>query len=77
MDGSVPNGNSLDQFADYFGVTVDELCGRELIRNKENPTVQMDSEVDARINDMWDQLTPQEREYFFSQIKDYLKMRGQ
>ena len=44
---------------------------------KENPTVQMDSEVDERINDMWGQLTPQEREYFFSQIKDYLKMRGQ
>lgn len=45
--------------------------------NGDPEPVQKTSAIDERINDMWGQLTPQEREYFFSQIKDYLKMRGQ
>ena len=76
-DGSVPHISSLNSFADYFSVPITLFLGEEVPENKENPTSQMTGEVDERINDMWDQLTPQEREYFFSQIKDYLKMRGQ
>ena len=34
------------KIAEYFGMTVDELYGREPLINEENPTVQMDSEVD-------------------------------
>ena len=76
--GTVPRDATVQKIADYFGVTTSYLRGeKEPEEQKENPTVQTDSEVDERINDMWDQLTPQEREYFFSQIKDYLKMRGQ
>ena len=70
-----PDNETLLRIGELFNVTVGYLLGAE--EPKENPTVQMDSEVDDRINDMWGQLTPQEREYFFSQIKDYLKMRGQ
>ena len=70
-----PDNETLLRIGELFNVTVGNLLGAE--EQKENPTVQMDSEVDERINDMWGQLTPQEREYFFSQIKDYLKMRGQ
>ena len=74
-DGNRPRDTTLRKLAAYFDVPLEYLkCEEE---QKENPTVQMDSEVDERINDMWGQLTPQEREYFFSQIKDYLKMRGQ
>lgn len=70
--GGITDTSAL-KLAEYLGVPIEALKEEQ----KENPTVQMDSEVDERINDMWGQLTPQEREYFFSQIKDYLKMRGQ
>lgn len=35
------------KIAEYFGITVDELYGREPLRNEENPTAQEGSEVDA------------------------------
>lgn len=76
--GSAPSDTTRFQLAAVFGLPENYFDDeKEPEEQKENPTVQMDSEVDERINDMWDQLTPQEREYFFSQIKDYLKMRGQ
>ena len=74
-DGSKPRKTTIRKLAEYFNVPYFYLSGEE--EQKENPTSQTADEVDERINDMWDQLTPQEREYFFSQIKDYLKMRGQ
>ena len=70
-----PDNETLLRIGELFNVTVGYLLGAE--EQKENPTSQKTGEVDERINDMWGQLTPQEREYFFSQIKDYLKMRGQ
>jgi transcriptional regulator with XRE-family HTH domain len=70
-----PDNETLLRIGELFNVTVGYLLGAE--EEKENPTSQKTGEVDERINDMWGQLTPQEREYFFSQIKDYLKMRGQ
>jgi transcriptional regulator with XRE-family HTH domain len=76
--GSAPSDTTRFQLAAVFGLPENYFDDeKEPEEQKENLTVQMDSEVDERINDMWGQLTPQEREYFFSQIKDYLKMRGQ
>lgn len=37
---------TAQKIAGYFGITVDELYGREPLINEENPTAQMDSEVD-------------------------------
>lgn len=70
--GGITDTSAL-KLAKYLGVPIEALKEEQ----KENPTATMDSEVDDRINSMWSQLTPQEREYFFSQIEDYLKLRGQ
>jgi transcriptional regulator with XRE-family HTH domain len=37
---------TAQKMAGYFGITVEELHGIETSQNKENPTVQMGSEVD-------------------------------
>ena len=39
---------TAQKIAGYFGITVDELYGREPLINEENPTVQTDSGVSDR-----------------------------
>lgn len=42
-NGSVPNGNTLQKLAEYFGVTVDYLLGNT--GKKEKPSVNEDEEL--------------------------------
>lgn len=43
-NGAIPNGSTLNKFAEYFNVSVSFLLGAE----SENPTVQTDSGVSDR-----------------------------
>ena len=41
-----PSAEVLEKMSVYFGMTIDEILGKELPEQKENPTSQMTGEVD-------------------------------
>ena len=72
-NGKDPSDVTITKLAEEFGVSFETLAGRK----KETPTIPSDGGVDERMNSVWDQLTESEKEYFFSQIDNFLKLRGQ
>lgn len=68
----VPGVRNLERLADYFGVTVDYLIGRE---QKEKPTPKTGRELDERdkkFMEMLLKLTPEQKESLFALIQSLL-----
>ena len=64
-----PRAENVKKVADYFGVSVDYLHGKE-----EKPSVNEDSVLDARIMELWAQLDDNAREDALKYI-EYLKAK--
>ena len=69
-NGKVPHHGTLLKIADYFGVSVDYLLGKQ-----EAPSVDEDAVLDARIAELWAQLDDDARADALKYI-EYLKARG-
>lgn len=60
------------KIAEYFGITVDELYGREPLQNKENPGIPKDTEVDpvrAELFNLIEDATAAERKYYLDILR--------
>ena len=74
-NGAIPNGSTLNKFAEYFNVSVSYLLGAE----SENPTVQTDSEVDPitmELLSMVNNATDDERQVMLEMLRLLKAQRG-
>ena len=60
--GSQPDNASLLQLADYFGVTVDFLLGREDEKAKKEVAALSDDDLDYQIIKLLSELSPQKQQ---------------
>lgn len=68
----IPNGASLEKAADYFGVTVDYLLGREELRNKKKPIDFADLVDDSKVN--WDEWVSFDGKPLSDEVKNAMKL---
>lgn len=69
-----PDYDMLNKFADYFGVTVDYILGRDDIK-AEKPAPKTESELNDAFAKDFNRLTPEEQKMIHAQIKGLLSNR--
>ena len=77
--GNVPNGDALKKIADYFGVSVNYLLGREEQTKNEPAATQSDSELDdldKLLMDFVHRLTADQKKLLLAQLKLMLETQG-
>lgn len=75
--GKVPHHSTLIKIADYFGVTVDYLLGKEEKKPPMPEGIESMGENEKRLMAMWSQIPEEQKPELLTLIEAALRMRGE